>query len=105
MDLLRKIAKSFDCINEWVGKIFAWLIVPLVLLTVTEVVMRRFFGAPTIWSFEVSKQVYSLHFMIVAGFGLLYRSHVAVDIFAMRLPRRKRAILDIVGLERIRSGR
>ena len=97
MDLLRKIAKSFDTINEWVGKIFAWLIVPLVLLTVTEVVMRRFFGAPTIWSFEVSKQVYSLHFMIVAGFGLLYRSHVAVDIFAMRLPRRKRAILDIVG--------
>lgn len=97
MDLLRKIAKFFDSINEWVGKIFAWVIIPLVLLTVMEVIMRRFFNAPTIWSFEVSKQLYSLHFMIVAGFGLLYRSHVAVDIFAMRLPPRKRAVLDIVG--------
>lgn len=96
MDLLRKIAKCFDRINDWVGKIFAWIIVPLVLLTVMEVVLRRFFGSPTIWSFEVSKQLYSLHFMIVAGFGLLYRSHVAVDIFAMRLPSRKRAVLDIV---------
>lgn len=96
MDLLRKIAKCFDNINEWVGKIFAWIIIPLVLLTVMEVVLRRFLGAPTIWSFEVSKQLYALHFMIVAGFGLLYHSHVAVDIFAMRLPTRKRAILDIV---------
>ena len=85
MDLLRKIAKSFDCINEWVGKIFAWLIVPLVLLTVTEVVMRRFFGAPTIWSFEVSKQVYSLHFMIVAGFGLLYPGHRRLRPFLLSL--------------------
>lgn len=96
MDLLRKIAKFFDRINDFVGKIFAWIIVPLVLLTVMEVVLRRFFGRPTIWSFEVSKQLYALHFMIVAGFGLLYRSHVAVDIFAVQLQHRKRAILDLV---------
>jgi len=93
---VKKLVKFLDSINEWTGRIFCWLVVPLVLLTVMEVILRRFLGAPTIWSFEVLKQVYALHFMIVAGFGLLYGSHVSVDIFTMMLSKRARAILDLV---------
>jgi TRAP-type mannitol/chloroaromatic compound transport system permease small subunit len=93
---VKKLVKFLDSINEWTGRIFCWLVVPLVLLTVMEVILRRFLGSPTIWSFEVLKQIYALHFMIVAGFGLLYGSHVSVDIFTMMLSRRARAILDLI---------
>ena len=93
---MKKLVKFLDSINEWTGRIFCWLVVPLVLLTVMEVILRRFLGAPTIWSFEVLKQIYALHFMIVAGFGLLYGSHVSVDIFTMMLSKRARAILDLI---------
>ena len=96
MHFARKIMGVCDAINEWTGRIFSWVIVPLVLLTVMEVILRRFFGSPTIWSFEVLKQLYGLHFMIVAGFGLLYGSHVSVDVFTMALSKEKKAILDIV---------
>lgn len=96
MHFAKKISGFCDAINEWTGRIFSWIIVPLVLLTVMEVILRRFFGSPTIWSFEVLKQLYGLHFMIVAGFGLLYGSHVSVDVFTMALSERKRAILDII---------
>ena len=67
------------------------------LLTVIEVVLRRFLGSPTIWGFEVLKQLYGLHFMIVAGFGLLYGSHVSVDVFTMILSKKKKAILNLIG--------
>ncbi len=93
---MKKFVKFLDSINDWTGKIFCWLVVPLVLLTVMEVILRRFLGSPTIWSFEVLKQIYALHFMIVAGFGLLYGSHVSVDIFTMMLSKRARAILELV---------
>jgi TRAP-type mannitol/chloroaromatic compound transport system permease small subunit len=96
MNFAKKISGFCDTINEWIGRIFSWVIVPLVLLTVMEVIMRRFLGTPTIWSFEVLKQLYGLHFMIVAGYGLLYGSHVAVDVFTMVLSKRKKAILDLV---------
>lgn len=96
MDLTKKIIKSCDTINEWTGRIFSWIIVPLVLLTVMEVILRRFFNSPTTWSFEVLKQLYALHFMIVAGYGLLYGSHVSVDVFTMTLSQRKKAIVDVI---------
>ncbi len=95
MEVLRKIAKAIEWFNEWIGQIFSWLIVVLVLLTVTEVIMRRFLGSPTIWSFEVLNQTYALHFMIVAAFGLKYGSHVAVDLFTHRMTAKRRAALDI----------
>ena len=93
---MKKLVRFLDSINEWTGKIFCWLVVPLVLLTVMEVILRRFLGSPTIWSFEVLKQIYALHFMIVAGFGLRYGSHVSVDIFSMMLSKKARAILDLI---------
>jgi TRAP-type mannitol/chloroaromatic compound transport system permease small subunit len=93
---VKKLVKLLDSISEWTGRIFGWLIVPLVLLTVMEVVLRRFLNAPTIWSFEVLKQLYALHFMIVAAFALLYRSHVSVDVFTMMLSEKAKAIMDII---------
>jgi TRAP-type mannitol/chloroaromatic compound transport system permease small subunit len=93
---VKKLVKLLDSISEWTGRIFGWLIVPLVLLTVMEVILRRFLNAPTIWSFEVLKQLYALHFMIVAAFALLYRSHVSVDVFTMMLSEKTKAILDII---------
>ena len=70
---------------------------PLTLLSVLEIVMRRFFGSPTIWSFEVITQTYGLYFMMVAAYGLLHKSHVSIDIFTMNLPEKKRAVLDLIG--------
>ncbi len=96
MNFAKQLSKFCDAINEWTGRIFSWVIVPLVLLTVMEVILRRFLNSPTIWSFEVLKQLYGLHFMIVAGFGLLYGSHVSVDVFTMVLSKKKKAILDII---------
>lgn len=96
MNSAKKIMKCCDTISEWTGRIFSWIIVPLVLLTVMEVVLRRFFNAPTIWSFEVLKQLYALHFMIVAGYGLLYGSHVSVDVFTMVLSKKKKAVIDMI---------
>lgn len=97
MKFLLRTGKLFESINDWIGRMLCWLIVPLVLLTVMEVILRRFFGAPTIWSFEVLKQIYAVHFMAVAGYGLLHNSHVSVDIFTQMLDSKKKAAIEIFG--------
>lgn len=93
---MKSLVKLLDSISEWTGRIFGWVIVPLVLLTVTEVILRRFLNSPTIWSFEVLKQLFALHFMIVAAYALLYRAHVSVDVFTMMLSEKAKAVLDII---------
>lgn len=95
-DPVEKALKFIDRVNEWTGRIFSWIIVILMVLVVYEVIMRRFFNRPTIWNFDVTKQLYALYFMIVAGYTLLHNSHVAVDILVAKLSRRKKALIDII---------
>ena len=85
-----------DKLNEWCGRVVSWIIVVLMLLVVFEIITRRFFGSPTIWTFDVITQLYGAQFILLAGYTLLYNGHVGVDIFYSRLSTRKRAVVDII---------
>lgn len=95
-DTLLRIRRTVDGMNDWIGRLIAWFIIPLVLLTVMEVILRRVFGTPTIWSFEVLKQIYAVHFMLAAAYGLLHGAHVSVDVFTQLMSPRKQAVLSLI---------
>lgn len=96
MGKLRALCHGLDQLSEWTGRIFCWLIVPLTLLIIFEVITRRFFGQPTIWTFEISKFLYAAHFMLIIGYALLYKAHVSVDVLFVRLSPRAQAILSLI---------
>jgi TRAP-type mannitol/chloroaromatic compound transport system permease small subunit len=93
---LKTLLKGFDWVSEWSGRIFIWLIVPLTIVVVYEVVARRVFNAPHIWATEVTNYLYGPHFMLVAAYTLLHQSHVSIDIIYGRFSPRTRGILDIL---------
>jgi TRAP-type mannitol/chloroaromatic compound transport system permease small subunit len=65
-------------------------------VVVYEVISRRVFNAPHIWATEVTNYLYGPHFMLVAAYTLLYKSHVSIDIIYGRYSPRTRGILDII---------
>ena len=93
---LKTLLNGFECVSESTGRIFVWLIIPLTVVVVWEVISRRFFNAPHIWATEVTNYIYGPHFMLVAAYTLLYRSHVSIDIIYGRYSPRTRGILDII---------
>ncbi len=94
---METVIRRIDKVNDFFGKIVAWLVVPLTLLIVLEVIKRRFFNAPSIWNFELSSFIFGAHFMLAAAYGLLHKAHVSVDIVTTKfLSPRKAAILDLV---------
>lgn len=93
---MRAFLSVVDGLNEFVGRIFSWAVVLIMLITVYDVVMRFLFGMPTLWAFDVVKQLYALEFMILAGFGLVRNAHVSVDVFTAKLSRRKQAGLEVI---------
>lgn len=97
MNKSRNIFFYMDQVNEWVGRVLCFLVAAITLLVVYEVVMRRFFGTPTIWTFETTKQLYAAHFMLLTPFALLHNSHVSVTIFYQQLSVRKKALMDVLG--------
>ena len=88
--------KSVDSLNIWLGRIIGWVMIFIMFVTVYDVIGRRFFGAPLPWAFDVSTQLFGLHFMLVAAYTLLRDEHVSVYIFSEKLSTRNRAILEIV---------
>ena len=85
-----------DSLSEWTGRIFVWLIIPLTIVVVYEVISRRVFNAPNIWATEVTNYLYGPHFMLAAAYTLLYRSHVSIDIIYGKFSPRTRGIMDII---------
>lgn len=96
MKLINKFIKFIDKVSDVVGKIGSWSILIIMFLVVYEVIKRRIFNAPTIWSFEIVTMFFGTYFMIVASYGLLHKSHVAVDTIYEKFSDRGRAILEII---------
>ena len=97
MRFLKRLTSGLDSVNYHVGRVFAWTVVPLTLLVTYEVVARRVFNAPHIWSFEITVMLYGFFFTIVAGYTLLRKGHVTIDIFSNRLPERTRLVVELAG--------
>ena len=93
---IKKIVNGMEQFSEWSGRIFVWLVIPLTGLVVFEVISRRFFDAPHIWSLEVIDFVYGPYFMLVAAYTLLHQGHVRIDIIYGKFSARTRGILDII---------
>ncbi|MCK4790885.1 MAG: TRAP transporter small permease subunit [Desulfobacteraceae bacterium] len=91
-----KIIGILEGISEWTGRIFCFLVIIINALVVIEVIMRRFLNHPTVCNFEITLQVYALHFMIVAAFTLLHNSHVSIDLIHSKLPERVKALVDVI---------
>jgi TRAP-type mannitol/chloroaromatic compound transport system permease small subunit len=94
MNALRKAISCIELVSEWAGKIACWLIVPLVLGTVYDVIMRYFFQAPTKWAYELTWMEYAALFMLGGAYGLKHKLHVRVDVLYNMYPKRVQAWFD-----------
>jgi TRAP-type mannitol/chloroaromatic compound transport system permease small subunit len=86
--------RVIDSISDWSGRLFAWLIVPLVAGTTYEVIVRYAFNAPTIWAYDLSYMLYGSHFMLGAAYTLLKGGHIRTDIFYQNWSTRKQGWVD-----------
>jgi TRAP-type mannitol/chloroaromatic compound transport system permease small subunit len=79
-----------------VAKAAAWLIVPMTLALVYEVVARYIFNAPTIWAYDVTYILAGSLFMLGSAYALRQGSHVRADfLFSAQNPRWQ-ALMDVV---------
>lgn len=88
-------ARTITAINRWIGKINAWVVIPLFLLLICDVVMRYFAGRPLIWTSELAQLVFGVYGIMAGGYLLAERGHVNVDIFYGKFSRRRQALVDV----------
>jgi phosphonate metabolism-associated iron-containing alcohol dehydrogenase len=63
LDWIDKVTAVVDRISIFAGKAIAWLIVPMFMVLVYEVIVRKFFR-PTIWANDIATMCYGAHFFL-----------------------------------------
>lgn len=82
-------------LNEWVGRIIAYLVIPIFIFILIEVFLRYLFNAPTVWTNELTQILFGAYTVLSGGYILAHRGHVNVDIFHSTLSVKTQAIVDI----------
>jgi len=96
--ILRIAVHLIDTCNEWVGRIFQWAIVLLVLLIMVEAVARQVFSSPLIWFTDMSYFFFGYYIMFGSVYTFLHGGHVAIDIFSDKIPEKWQHVLAIASL-------
>jgi TRAP-type mannitol/chloroaromatic compound transport system permease small subunit len=97
VNALTGFVRSIDAINEWVGRTVAWLTLGCVLTCFAVVVLRYAFDTGLPWMQELYVWQHAAVFMAGAGYTMLHRGHVNVDVLYGRMSPRRRAWVDIAG--------
>lgn len=87
--------KFVNNLNDWVGKIVGFLVYPVMLVLVFEVVMRYAFNKPTIWAHETSCMLYGAHFVLGGAYALRWDAFVNVEVFYQFFSPRVKAVVDL----------
>jgi TRAP-type mannitol/chloroaromatic compound transport system permease small subunit len=94
---LRSFARGVDAVNDWIGRTVAWLTLGCVLTCFAVVVLRYAFGIGYPWMQELYVWQHATVFMAGAGFTMLNRGHVNVDVLYGGMSERGKAWVDILG--------
>jgi TRAP-type mannitol/chloroaromatic compound transport system permease small subunit len=95
---MRTISQLISLLNEHVGKAVSGLNVLLVVLICVDVVARYAFKHSSAAFYELEWHLFSLVFLIGAGWTLRHDQHVRVDILYAKANPRLQAMLDIIGV-------
>lgn len=89
-----RFVKAIDEVSEKTGAFSAWLVIPLMLVVIYEVVMRHLFNAPTGWGYDTCWMLFAAQFLIGGAFTLLRKGHIRIDIIYGVLSERAKLIYD-----------
>ena len=93
---MKTTIKVFEKTNDIVGYVVKYLLLLMAVCICIEVTGRYLLNSPTIWVYDVSRQLLGFMGALGGGYAFLYNAHVRVDVFYQKLSLKGRAILDII---------
>ena len=94
---MRTYIKIVDHLNDVLGRSTGWLMLGLVLLVTVDVISRYLFNTGLVIIQELEWWLFSIIFLIAAGYTLISDGHVRVDLIYSLLSKRKKNYIDLFG--------
>lgn len=97
MQALLKLSRAIDGLNAFVGRYVIWLILAATVISAANAVIRKAFNYSSNAFLEVQWYFFAASFLLAAGYTLLEKEHVKVDVINAKLSLRTRVWIDVIG--------
>lgn len=97
MKALLALSRAIDALNERVGRAVTWLVLLSVVISSGNAVVRKLFDVSSNAWLEIQWYLYSVVFLVGAGWTLLHNEHIRIDVIYGRFSQRTRTWIDIFG--------
>lgn len=97
MQALLKLSRGIDKLNTLVGRYVIWLILAATVISGINAVVRKVFNTSSNAALEVQWYLFAAAYLLAAGYVLLEKEHVKVDVLSARLSLRTRVWIDVFG--------
>ncbi|MFN3460876.1 MAG: TRAP transporter small permease subunit [Oceanibaculum sp.] len=98
MDILIKVSDGLNRFVTAIGKLAAWLAIPLMLVIIFDVVSRRFFVLGSTKLQELEWHLHAVLFLLCFAFAYVKDAHVRIELMRERFSGRTRAWIEIFGM-------
>ena len=98
MQALLKFSRAIDWLNATVGKYAIWLIFGATVISALNAVIRKIFNYSSNGFLEVQWYLFAWSFLIAAGYTLLKREHVRIDVLNSHFPKKLQLAVEMFGL-------
>ena len=97
MASLLRLSALIDALNRAIGRAAGWLVLAAVLVSAGNAVSRKALSLSSNAMLEIQWYLFSGVFLLCAGYTLLNKEHVRVDLLYSKLGRRKQLLVEIFG--------
>ncbi len=92
---MRSVIVAIDTSSLWVGRAVCLLLIPMLFSMVYEIIARKFFIAPTLWAYDISRMTMGAMFMLGAGYALMKGVHIRADFLYRIMSARNQGRVDL----------
>lgn len=97
MNLLLKLSRLIDVMNEKIGRTAMWAILAAVIISALNAVVRKAFNWSSNSLLEIQWYLFSAVFLFGAAYTLLHNEHVRIDVVSGRFSRRTQVWIEVFG--------
>jgi len=96
MGWLDNVKKGIQRLNRFISGIGAVFLIPLMLITSSDVIGRDIFNHPIAGTVELSEYMLAVFILMGLAYSQQVKAHVAVSLFISRISARAQLILNMV---------
>jgi TRAP-type C4-dicarboxylate transport system permease small subunit len=94
--MIKAMAKKIGAANTWLAKAGGYVLLCMMVLTISDVIGRYFFNSPITGAYEITQVMMVTVVFLLLCYNQAQKGHISIDFVIRLLPQKMRMAIDIV---------